>query len=189
MNDEEKKKLDNLFLDYPDDPGTEFIPTDADWEEYWRRHEEMGYGYDEDIEDIKEREKQLQEYENAHWEEYWQSDDYIAWSELVDRISAGLQKSITVNAPTVKIPSVKVPSVLWKGKPYASVRNAMRPKEEGGEGFLDAIIAYVLFNWCGLKNKTALGRLLGEPNKDTSSYRRLATRLLKEAASLTITPD
>lgn len=83
---------------------------------------------------------------------------------------------------------VTIPSALWKGKPYASVRNAMRPKGDYA-GFSDAVIAHVLFYWCELKNKTELGRLLGKPGQDDSSYRRLTARLLKEAASLTITHD
>ena len=85
--------------------------------------------------------------------------------------------------------AICVPRALWEGKPSASIRNAMRPKEEGGEGFSDAVIAYVLFNWAKLENKTEIGRLLGKPEQDDSSYRRLTTRLLNEAASLTIMHD
>ena len=85
--------------------------------------------------------------------------------------------------------SIVVPRSLWEGKPHSTVHNAMRPKEEGAEGFSDVVIAYVLFNWCGLTNKTQLGRLLGKPDQDENSYRRLTDRLLTKAAFFTITHD
>ena len=159
MNDEKKQKFYNPFADddydeneyfsnpFADDDydENEYIPTDDDWDWYWRYNDYL-FGDD---------------------------PDYKA------KFLSGRRKSNTVN----------VPSILWKGKPSKSVIKAMRPKEEGGEGFSEAVIAYVLFNWCGIKNKTQLGRLLGKPDQDDSSYRRLTARLLKEATSLTITHD
>lgn len=113
-------------------------------------------------------------------------------------IDVALQSFVESTAPEIPLHSsadrqrvhspVTIPSALWQGKPPKSIRDAMRPRE-GQDGFSDAVIAYVLFNWCGLTNKTQLGRLLGKPGQDDSSYRRLTARLLDEAASFTITRD
>jgi len=77
--------------------------------------------------------------------------------------------------------SIVVTRALWEGKTHSAVIAAMRQ-----DNFPDAIIAYVLHNWCGLKNKTRVGRLLGPPDQDDSTYLRLAHRLLAEAALLNI---
>ena len=77
--------------------------------------------------------------------------------------------------------SIVVPRALWEGKTHSAVIAAMRQ-----DNFPDAIIAYVLHNWCGLKNKTRIGRLLGPDDQDDSTYLRLAHRLLAEAAPLNI---
>jgi ABC-type phosphate transport system ATPase subunit len=52
--------------------------------------------------------------------------------------------------------------------------------------FADPVIAYVLHEWRGLKNKTQLGRLLGPGGKVDSTYLSLANRLLEEAKNLNI---
>lgn len=82
---------------------------------------------------------------------------------------------------------ILVPRSLWEGKTHATVRHALRPKGEY-EGFSDAVIAYVLFNWCGLKNKTQIGRLLGSPDQNDSTSLRQANTLLEEAEKLEIHP-
>jgi len=81
------------------------------------------------------------------------------------------------------IPVIYVPRPLWDGKRHPTIRDSMRQQE-----FADPVIAYVLHEWCGLKNKTEIGRLLGPDNKVDSTYRRLADKLLAEAASLNIQP-
>jgi hypothetical protein len=78
-------------------------------------------------------------------------------------------------------PAIVIPRALWEGKPPAIVRDAMRDN-----GYSDAIIAFALFEWCKLKNKTQIGRLLADEEKEDSSYLRLANRLLAEAAALSI---
>jgi hypothetical protein len=80
-------------------------------------------------------------------------------------------------------PTVIVPRALWDGKRHPTIRDSMRQQE-----FADPVIAYVLYEWCGLKNKTKIGRLLGPDDKVDSTYRRLAGRLLAEAAALNIQP-
>lgn len=92
-----------------------------------------------------------------------------------------------VTAPTMQ-KGVYVPSSLWNGKTYTGIRNAMRPKE-GFEGFSDAVIAHVLFKFAEHTNKTAIGRLLGEPEREDSTYKKMANNLLNKAASMGITTD
>lgn len=90
----------------------------------------------------------------------------------------------TGNMPTegdIEQKTLRIPVELWKHKNDTFVRDAMREKS-----FCDAAIAHVLFNWCGVKNKTRLGRLLGKPDQVDATYRRQASRLLKEASSLSI---
>ena len=86
------------------------------------------------------------------------------------------------DAPEAPTPSaIIVPRSLWEGKSPKSARDNMRQ-----QGCTDPVIVYVLYNWCGLKNKTQLGKLLGPDGKDDSTYLRLAHRLLAEAATLNI---
>ena len=49
-----------------------------------------------------------------------------------------------------------------------------------------ALIAHVLYELCGIKNKTQMGRWLGPSDQDDSSRLRLTNRLLAEAAALNI---
>ena len=83
-----------------------------------------------------------------------------------------------------------VPRKLWEGRIYPAIRDAMRPKDEY-EGYPDFVIAYVLFNWCGLKNKTEIGRLLrgNKTEHNDSTFLRSANSLLKKAAHHTISHD
>jgi hypothetical protein len=78
---------------------------------------------------------------------------------------------------------IYVPRSLWDGKRHQAIRDSMRQQE-----FADPVIAYVLYEWHGLKNKTEIGRLLGPDDKVDSTYRRLADRLLADAESLNIQP-
>jgi hypothetical protein len=103
---------------------------------------------------------------------------------LVDRIAATLDAHSQEDTPVAPAPfSIVVPRALWEGKSPKAARDSMKQ-----QGFTDPrVIAYVLYNWCGLKNKTQLGKLLGPDGKDDSTYLRLAHRLLAEAATLNIT--
>lgn len=81
----------------------------------------------------------------------------------------------------------RIPGVVWKGRPDAAVRDAMKEK------YPLAVIAYVLLFWCGPQKsetshrtpqgrKTHVGRLLaGKEYRDDKSYRNLMDMLLKEA--------
>ncbi|GHV51744.1 hypothetical protein FACS1894168_3980 [Deltaproteobacteria bacterium] len=105
---------------------------------------------------------------------------------LVERIAA------TPSAPDQDSPAeplskpagevIRIPADLWQGKSSAAIRTDMR------KGYADSVIAFVLYEWHGLHNKTHIGRLLGpkDTEQDDSSCRRRATRLLEEAASFTI---
>jgi hypothetical protein len=75
-----------------------------------------------------------------------------------------------------------IPRELWEGKAYEAVFDAMRDKK-----YSPAIMAYVLFEWCDLKNKTEIGRLLSDSEQEDSTYYHRADRLLKKASALTIT--
>ena len=85
----------------------------------------------------------------------------------------------TSSAPT--IPGVFVSRSLWEGKSPTAVRDGMRNQD-----FIDPVIAHVLYEWCNLKNKTQIGRLLGPPDQDDSSCLRRANRLLAEASAMNI---
>ena len=102
---------------------------------------------------------------------------------LVERImadaTAPATQEDTPQAPPVS--AVFVSRSLWEGKSPISVREGMRQ-----QSFTDPVIAHVLYEWCGLKNKTQIGRLLGPADQDDSSYLRLTHRLLSEAATLNI---
>ncbi|WP_241159609.1 hypothetical protein [Desulfovibrio sp. ZJ200] len=86
----------------------------------------------------------------------------------------------------------KIPSAVWRGKPDHAVRDAMK------DTCPLAVIAYVLFYWCGsdkpeaghktqMGRKTQLGRLLTEKEySDPKSYRNLMNALLEEADAYTI---
>jgi hypothetical protein len=78
-----------------------------------------------------------------------------------------------------------VPRSLWEGKSPKSVRDNMRQPDMD---FPDHVIAYVLYNWCDLKNMTEIGTLLGEADKVPSTYLRYAHRLLAKAETLNIQP-
>ncbi len=115
----------------------------------------------------------------------------------VKGLSFALGKRILANPPAptrrtqIMLPSqptatvIRVPRTLWEAKSPEAVRNGMRE-----EGFHDAIIAYVLVNWCNV-NKTKSGTLLGERDDDEvdSAARHRIYKLLKEAATFTITTD
>jgi hypothetical protein len=76
-----------------------------------------------------------------------------------------------------------VPKALWKGKLPSSVRDAMRKEE-----YPEAVIAFVLHKKHGI-DKTRIGKTLGKPDRSDSTYLRLATQLLEEAADLAIITD
>nr|WP_294509290.1 hypothetical protein [uncultured Bilophila sp.] len=86
----------------------------------------------------------------------------------------------------------RIPATVWRGKPDHAVRDAMK------DTYPRAVIAYVLFYWCGPDNsetghktqvgrKTQMGRLFTEKEySDPKSYRNLMNSLLEEAAAYTI---
>jgi hypothetical protein len=107
---------------------------------------------------------------------------------LVDRITAssGDHTQINIDDPLPMSPSapIIIPRALWQGKENAAVVNAMRERKDK-----DYVIAHVLFEWCGLKNKIEIGQLLrGHPTRilDDSTYAKQATACLKEAAAYRI---
>ncbi len=90
------------------------------------------------------------------------------------------------DVPQNPSPSViLVPRALWEGKSPKSVRDNMRQPDKD---FPDHVIAYVLYHWCDLKNRTEIGTLLGKSGKDPSTYLRHANRLLAKAEGLNIQP-
>ena len=107
-------------------------------------------------------------------------------SALMDQ-NALIQKDnvSSVDMPSKPEPSpITVPAKLWQGKTPPAVRDAMRH-----EGYDDSVIAYVLFNWCKLKNKTQIGKLLGgDPDQNDSTHLRRANSLLGKSKALTISP-
>lgn len=116
--------------------------------------------------------------------------------EIVERILAApvvsvqdMESAQPPKAPA-KRPSKPAPApiivyrVLWEGKEPAAVVEAMRE-----EKYIDAVIAHVLFHWCELTNKTEIGRLLLQSERESSTYLHYVDRLLKKAAALTIVPD
>lgn len=77
---------------------------------------------------------------------------------------------------------IYIPEKYWKNKSPSGSRDALR-----SAGFPEFVIAYVLYEWIDLKNKTQIGRLLGEnEDKDPKSHRNLTNDLLEQAASSTI---
>lgn len=77
---------------------------------------------------------------------------------------------------------IYIPEEYWKNKSLPGCRDAMR-----SVGFPEFVIAYVLYEWIGPKNKTHIGSLLADKEmKDTKSYRNLTNDLLKQATSSTI---
>ena len=80
--------------------------------------------------------------------------------------------------------AIFVPRSLWEGKSNQAIRNSMREQD-----FADPVIAYVLYEWRGLRNKTEIGRLLDpDDGKVDSTYLRLANGLLAAAKGLNIQP-
>ena len=78
--------------------------------------------------------------------------------------------------------AIIVPRSLWAGKQDTVIFKDMHEK-----GFSKAVIAHVLYEWHGLKNKKQLGKLLSGAEREESAYRRLADKYLREAGKLTIT--
>jgi hypothetical protein len=76
-----------------------------------------------------------------------------------------------------------VPAALWEGKTEKTARDSMME-----HGFKPAVIAHVLHYWCGVENKTQLGRWLGSSDLTDRSYLRFANKLLAEASTLNIRP-
>ena len=75
-----------------------------------------------------------------------------------------------------------IPEEYWKNKSPSGSRDALR-----SAGFPEFVIAYMLYEWIGPKNKTHIGSLLADKEmKDTKSYRNLTNDLLKQATSSTI---
>jgi hypothetical protein len=99
---------------------------------------------------------------------------------------------IQPSAELVSNTGIQVSRTLWEGKTPPTVREAMRRA-----GFDDWVIAYVLYEWCGLKNDKAIGTLLfvsrnpADPERGTSeaALRRRSQALRKEASTFTITTD
>ena len=116
--------------------------------------------------------------------------------EIVERILAAPAASVqdVESARPAKTPAkrsskpapapIVVPRALWEGKEPIAVVEAMRDRKDK-----DAVIAYVLFHWCDLTNKTEIGRLLLQSEKESSTYLHYVDRQLKKAAALTIVPD
>jgi hypothetical protein len=107
---------------------------------------------------------------------------------LVERITASsgdhTQTSVDDSSPLSPSAPIIIPRSLWQGKENLAVVNAMRERKDK-----DSVIAYVLFEWCGLKNKIDIGQLLrGHPTRmlDDSTYAKQATACLKEAAAYRI---
>ena len=97
---------------------------------------------------------------------------------LVEQITASNNEQPAENPKT----AIAVPAALWDGKTNPAVRDALRESN-----YSDPVVAYVLYEWCGLTNKTQIGMLLGPVGAlpDSTSLRR-ANRLLAEADKLTI---
>lgn len=73
---------------------------------------------------------------------------------------------------------IYVPEEYWKNKSPSGSRDALR-----SAGYPEFVIAYVLYEWIGPKNKTQIGCLLGDnENKDAKSHRNLINALLDQAA-------
>jgi len=102
---------------------------------------------------------------------------------FVERIAAeGSMPQVQDDAPdTPSLSKILVPHSLWQGKSPKFVCDNMRQ-----QGFKDPVIIHVLHHWCGITNKTQIGRLLGPNDQNDSTYLRLADRLLAEAATLDI---
>lgn len=67
-----------------------------------------------------------------------------------------------------------IPRDLWAQKPPEQVCEDMRVA-----GFGDDAIAYALYNWCGVQNKTEIGRLLRGGDLTDIAYRKYASGKLK----------
>ena len=102
---------------------------------------------------------------------------------LVESITAeGSALSVQDEASKTPNPSVIfVPRALWEGKSLKSVYDSMRQQH-----FADPVIFHVLHYWCGEKNMTRLGRLLGPGGQDPSTDLRRARRLLEAAKTMNI---
>ena len=93
------------------------------------------------------------------------------------------QEKQTEPAPNEEKADFVVPSKLWKGKTHSNAAENLRKAEE----FPPEVIAHVLFFWCGLTNKTGLGKMLRcERGLVDSTYWSYADKLLKKAATLKI---
>lgn len=73
---------------------------------------------------------------------------------------------------------IYVPEEYWKNKSWSGSLELLRR-----DGFPEFVIAYVLYEWIGPKNKTQIGCLLGDnEKKDAKSHRNLINALLDQAA-------
>ena len=79
---------------------------------------------------------------------------------------------------------VVVRRAFWHG-----LANEIVVKNLRAEGSPDEVIAYVLFTWCNLKNKTQIGKMLIPEKRHDSTYLHAVDRLLKKAAELRIITD
>lgn len=111
--------------------------------------------------------------------------------ELVERIlaTAATTTSQAQAAPANSssppfLTSVIVPRALWQGKEHTAAFEALRENK-----YSDEVIAHVLFEWCDLKNKTEIGRLLSDSEQEASTYLHRVNRLLKKAAARAIISD
>lgn len=104
----------------------------------------------------------------------------------VKGLSRAFVEQITASAPepaaAAESGAVCVPTALWKGKTHETVRDTLRE-----HNYSEPVIAFILHHWCGLKNKTELGKLLSPvSNQEDTAHRRRANRLLNEAERLSI---
>ena len=94
------------------------------------------------------------------------------------------QTTPAVPASSPSSTAIIVPRALWEGKDSTAAFEALRENK-----FSDTVIAYVLFHWCNLQNKTEIGRMLIQSPKESSTYLHRVNGLLKKAAALNIIPD
>lgn len=78
------------------------------------------------------------------------------------------------NVPLGEGSETHIPRHLWGEKPPQQVRDDMR-----AAGYPDDAIAYALYNWRGLQNKTEIGRLLRGGDMVDASYYKYACKQLK----------
>lgn len=98
----------------------------------------------------------------------------LAWMRGREDRAAFLNEE---NAGETPAPDSYIPRHLWAGtKSSEQVCEDMR-----AAGFGDDAIAYALYNWCGIQNKTEIGRVLRGGDMVDASYYKYATKQLESA--------